>query len=356
MSSKDNPATKVESGVGVQHVIVLRDDDGQRLDRWLQKHIPSLPQSLMYKVIRKGQLRIDGKRAKPDTKLNEGQTLRIPPLGTPNVGNQYKKYEKQMSDEDISFIRSIVIYDKGDIVAINKPFGLASQGGTKIKRHVDGLIEALKDKDGVKPRLVHRLDKDTSGVLLLARTAKMAKQLGTMFKKREIRKTYWALVAPPPELPEGTIKAPLAKSGAPGRERVFVDDKEGKFALTEFTVIETVLHTAAFIAFWPKTGRTHQIRAHAELMGCPIIGDPKYKRLPEMHEQADQPTFKDAIASVDFADRLHLHAYAVSFKHPETKQWVDIRAPLPYDLQKSWKALGLNYKFKGDPFADVETK
>ncbi len=245
----------------VQNIEVSEDDDGQRLDRWLKKNVPDVPYGLAQKLIRKGQFRVDGKRVKPDVKLQAGQSVRIPP-----VEDKPKGAKPKLSEEDAAFIRSLVIYDDGDVIAINKPYDLSVQGGTKVRRHVDGMLDALIDDKGIRPRLVHRLDRETSGVLLLARSGKAAKGLGYAFKERGVKKIYYAIVTPTPEVHEGTIKAPLVKAGGPNRERMIVDEKDGKFAMTDYAVIERAADRAAFVAFYPHTGRTHQIRVHAELM------------------------------------------------------------------------------------------
>ena len=342
----------------VEHITISEDDDGQRLDRWLKKRLPHVPYGLAQKLIRKGQLRIDGKRAKADTKLVAGQVVRIPPVdNTPS----HKSYEenKRLSDEDAAFIQSLVIYDDGDVIALNKPYGLAVQGGTSIKRHIDGMLDALKNKEGVRPRLVHRLDKDTSGVLLLARSAVVAKKLGNMFKNRGIKKIYWAVVTGTPDPHNGAIKAPLIKAGSKNNERMVVDDKEGKRALTEYRVLEHAMDKASFVAFWPRTGRTHQIRVHAELIGCPILGDTKYKggrdRESQQHGSgSDVVTGVDGLEHINYAKRLHLHAQRVFLRHPTQKGFLDIAAPLPDDLAKSWRALGFQSSYKGDPFEDLD--
>lgn len=320
----------------VRHLRVLKDDDGQRLDRWLKKHVPEIPYGLAQKIIRKGQIRVDGKRAKPDMRLCEGQDIRIPP-----VKDKPKPQKAVLSSQDAEFIRSLVIYDDGDVLAINKPQGLAVQGGTKTARHVDGMLEALKDKEGVKPRLVHRLDKDTSGILLLARSAQVAKVLGQEFKKRDIKKIYWAIVTPTPEMHEGTIKAPLLKGGGPQKEKMLVNDKDGKVAITDYTVLDHAAESAAFVAFWPRTGRTHQIRAHAALMDCPVLGDGKYGG-----KQA-------AIEGLEHSKKMHLHAQRIICAHPVKKTMIDIQAPLPDELAKTWKLLGFELNPKVDPFADI---
>ena len=324
----------------VRHITVSEDDDGQRLDRWLKKNLPDVPYGLMQKLIRKGQLRIDGKRAKPDTKLAAGQDVRIPPVSD---GTTRKNADGKIALKGADYIKSMVIFDDGDIIALNKPAGLAVQGGTKTRHHIDGMLDALTGDNGVRPRLVHRLDKDTSGVLLLARSAKVTRALGDMFKGRDIKKIYWALVAPTPQAHMGTIRAAVGKSEGPrGSEKMVIDDKEGKKAVTEYVVLEHALDQAAFVAFWPRTGRTHQIRVHAELMGCPVLGDEKY----------GQDSFK--IAGLAPARRLHLHAQRIICRHPTKKGMIDIQAPLPPELRNSWKTLGFDPSYKKDPFADLD--
>lgn len=328
----------------VRIIQVSEDDDGQRLDRWIKRVAPDLPYVLTQKLLRKGQIRIDGKRAKPNTKLITGQEVRLPP-----AGSKAKTKERILTHEDIAFIQSLVIYDDGDVIALNKPYGLAVQGGTKMERHIDGLLDGLANKEGVRPRLVHRLDKDTSGVMLLARSANIAKALGDIFKNRDARKIYWALVSPVPEIYDGTIRAPVAKAGGANKERMQIDE-DGKMAVTDYRVLDVVGTETAFIAFWPRTGRTHQIRVHAEFMNCPIIGDPKYKRreMEHAHEKID-------LEAMNLAKRLHLHAYRIILPHPLRKNTVlDIMAPLPEDLEKSWKKLGFDTYYKNDPFADMK--
>lgn len=333
--------------MSVRFIEVKEDDDGQRLDRWLKKAVPDLPFGLSQKLIRKGQIRVDGKRAKGDTKLIMGQAVRIPPIEQKTDA----KGERKLTDKDAAFMKSLVIYQDEHIIAVNKPHGLATQGGSKTKIHIDGMLDALKDKKGVRPRLVHRLDKDTSGVLLLARSAKVAKKLGEQFKSRKMKKIYWAIVSPAPEAMDGTIKAPLLKGGGREKERVVVDEKEGKMALTDFVIVDQALTSAAFVAFWPKTGRTHQIRVHAELIGCPIVGDPKYNSLPEQEETHEARRKAEAdLKPLNLANRLHLHARRLICEHPGGQGTLDITAPLPPELAKSWKALGFATNLKQDPF------
>ncbi len=319
----------------VQHIKIPPDDDGQRLDRWLKKNVEEMSFVMAQKLIRTGQIRIDGKRAKPDTRLVAGQEIRLPPMDErPEKIDGYR-----MREDDAEMIVKAVIYDDGDLLAITKPPGIATQGGMNIERHIDGMLEALTGKDGVKPRLVHRLDKDTSGVLLLARSADMARRLGKLFQSREMKKIYWAITSPAPLDMEGEIKAPLIKgTTGPEKDKMIVDHKEGQRAYTNYEVIEVAGKKAAFVAFMPKTGRTHQIRAHAAFAGFPLLGDAKYG-------------IKAAIEGPGITQRLHLHARSLEFTHPLTRKKIKIVAPLPADLVKSWDALGFQKKPDHEPFA-----
>lgn len=326
----------------VKHITVKEEDDGQRLDRWLKKCVPALPYPLAQKLIRKGAIRIDSKRGRTDTRLAAGQVVRIPPLED-KVAPAKKAY--RLTAEDSALIKSLVIYDDGDVVAINKPWGLAAQGGGGIERHVDGMMEALKNRKGLKPRLIHRLDRDTSGVMILARSAQAVSTLGKSFMGRRVKKIYWALVAPAPDRLEGTIQAPLGKPGGPHKDKMVIDEQDGKVAVSDFVVLEYAARQAAFVALWPRTGRTHQLRVHAaDVLGCPIIGDDKYgaanvENSPDM-------------AALGLAGRLHLHARRLVIEHPKTGQMLDFQAPLPDELRQSWKALGFNPDYKDDPFAE----
>ncbi len=322
---------------GVQYLEVSDDENGQRLDRFLQKHLKGVPTGLLQKLMRKGQIRVDSKRAKTSTRLESGQKVRIPPME-----ERAQSEKNKVTDKDADLIRSIVIYDDGDIIALNKPAGLATQGGTNIKRHIDGMLDVLVDKNGVRPRLIHRLDKDTSGILLLARSADMARQMGKIFQGRDIRKIYWALTVPAPEINSGEIRAPILKAGGAGNEKMVVNVEEGQKATTLFDIIERAHKQLAFVAFWPLTGRTHQIRVHAAHMGCPIVGDGKYGGAEAM------------IEGVDHAKRVHLHARSVRFKHPRTKKLIEITAPLADDLQKSWKNFGFDVNSDYTPFQDIK--
>ncbi len=320
----------------VQHITVPQDDDGQRLDRWLKKNVEEMSFVMAQKLIRTGQIRIDGKRAKPDTRLAAGQEIRLPPMDErPEKRDGYR-----LREDDAEMIQRAVIFDDGDLLAINKPPGIATQGGMNIERHIDGMLEALTTNDGVKPRLVHRLDKDTSGVLLCARSAEMARRLGRMFQGRDMKKIYWAITSPAPLDMEGEIKAPLIKgTHGPDKDKMLVDPKNGQKAYTNFEVMEVAGKQAAFVAFMPKTGRTHQIRVHAAHAGFPLLGDSKYG-------------VKAAIEGPGITQRLHLHARSLQFRHPVTGKNIKLTAPLPPDLAKSWDAFGFQKKPDHEPFAD----
>lgn len=314
---------------GVRHIEVKQDDDGQRLDRWLKKQ--GLPFTAIQKIIRTGQVRIDGKRAKADTRLVAGQDVRLPPIeDKPQKGDLYK-----LTDKDAAMIRAAVIYDEGDIIAINKPAGIASQGGMNIERHIDGMLPALGEKRGMSPRLIHRLDRDTSGILLIARTAEMARQMGRIFADRHVRKIYWALCAPAPQELAGQIDLPIRKGTGPHKDKMIVDPVEGQNSLTWYEVVENAGTQAAFVAFWPRTGRTHQIRIHAAESGFPLLGDEKYG-----HES-------EALEGMNIAPRLHLHAAEITFRHPKINKMVTIKAPLAPDIARTWKELGFATNTKG---------
>ncbi len=334
----------------LRYITVKDDDDGQRLDRWIKKYVPDMPYVLAQKLMRKGQIRVDGKRVKPDTRLVSGQEIKIPPFES-KTQDKIKVHKKKITDDDIEFMRSLVIYEDEHVIALNKPADFAVQGGTNTKHHIDGLLEVFKNKDGVVPRLVHRLDKGTSGILLLARSAKCARELGFAFKNRDVRKIYWGVVSPTPDAYEGTIKAPIVKSEG-DYEKMVIDEKEGKFALTEYCVIENAGRAAAFVAFWPRTGRTHQIRVHAaEALGSAIIGDRKYRAIKD-----EECKLIDAdLEGMDLPKRLHLHARRLILPHPMISGRVlDVTAPLSPELVKSWKNLGFNHKYKQDPFEELD--
>jgi 23S rRNA pseudouridine955/2504/2580 synthase len=320
-------------------IVVNAEDDGQRLDRWLKKRVPELPWALAQKLIRKGAIKVAGKKADTDTRLAEGQEIRLPQMEE-RVDRQPEK-KKAPGRDDKKFLESLVIHDDGDIVAFNKPGDIASQGGGGVERHMDGLLELLADKKGRRPRLIHRLDRDTSGVLLCARSNEAVRRLGAAFHNRAARKIYWAILVPAPEDQDGTVNAPLAKAKGPHKDRMAIDQgPDGKTAITDFKVIERAGKKAAFAAFMPRTGRTHQIRVHAaDALNCPILGDGKYGGA------------KARIEGMELAKRLHLHARRLTLPNPSGKGVLSFAAPLPPELEASWDALGFDPAL-GDALAD----
>jgi 23S rRNA pseudouridine955/2504/2580 synthase len=311
----------------IRRMIIEQDDDGQRLDRFLKKTFPTLTFGQTQKLIRTGQIRINGGRVKQDTKISMGDDLRLPP----SLQNGQSKPSIQFLQKDRDFIEDIILYEDADILALNKPAGLAVQGGNKIHRHIDGLLNSYIKKN-VKPRLCHRLDRDTSGVLILGKTAEATRILTAQFKSHDVQKTYWALTTPSPIDDNGTIDAPLSKS--PGRhdggEMMIHDQEHGKYAITDFEVIENAGKEIAWCAFYPKTGRTHQIRVHAQIIGAPLLGDQKYNDNPFPFEGSE--TYNG----------LHLHARSITFYHPSTNEEITIDADLPSSFLKSWKSFGFN--------------
>lgn len=329
---------------GVDNRIVADDDDGIRLDRWFKRHYPELKHGQLQKLLRTGQVRLDGGRAKSGDRVAAGQEIRVPPFqAAPKQGKQDKD---EVSDEDAAFIRSLVIYEDEDVIALNKPPGIAVQGGSKITRHIDGMLGALTGKNKEKPKLVHRLDRDTSGVMILAKSANAAAALGKSFKHRTARKYYWAITVPAPDIDEGVIDVPLEKNTGAKHELVRQDIKDGKPAVTNYAVLEKVGKRAAWVVFWPRTGRTHQLRVHALLMGCPIMGDGKY---------GGKAAFLDGTEDA-IAQKLHLHARRLVLPHPSGAKgrMIDVTAPLPDAFADTWRYFGFDVNDTRDPFADVD--
>ncbi|SLN67825.1 RluA family pseudouridine synthase [Roseisalinus antarcticus] len=341
---------------GVQTLTVASDDGDQRIDRWIRRHFPQLTQGTIEKLCRKGEVRLDGGRVKSNTRIAAGQQIRLPPL--PDSRPAPLPGQDGPSAQDAEMIRDCVIYRDDHIIALNKPPGLPTQGGSKQTRHVDGLAEALKFGLEDKPRLVHRLDKDTSGVLLMARTRMVAKSLTDAFRSRETRKIYWAAVAGVPHPRMGTIKYGLVKMpghGARGENekmRCIHPDEvsrtpDAKGALTDYAVIETLARRAAWVALVPLTGRTHQLRAHMAELGHPIAGDGKYGG-------SGQENLGDgwgAGLGGEISRKLHLHARSLTLTHPVTGRRLTLTAPLPEHMARTWDYVGWSPKEAPlDPF------
>lgn len=258
---------------GVQQVEVVEADDGMRLDRWFKQHFPQIPHGRLQKLLRTGQVRVGGAKVKADYRIQTGEIVRVPPTGEGQAPAKPRRH--RLSQEDTDFVRSLVLFEDDDILALNKPAGLAVQGGAGQARHIDGMLDAFSSRGGERPRLVHRLDRDTGGVLVLAKTRAMAAMLSEAFRKQKVEKTYWALTVGVPNPLAGTIDAPISKVPTMAGEKV-APSTDGKRALTDYQVVEAAGTRAAFVALRPHTGRTHQLRVHLSLISTPIVGDRKY--------------------------------------------------------------------------------
>lgn len=348
----------------VQILTIREDDADQRLDRLLRKRFPQLNQIAIEKLCRKGQLRLDGGRVKPATRVVAGQQLRVPPLPDPaEVAPPVSSGSRRdVTDADILMIQEAVLWRDQHIIALNKPPGLPSQGGSgQGDRHVDGLGEALMFGYKEAPKLVHRLDKDTSGVMLLARTSRVARRLSAAFAARSTRKIYWAAVAGVPTPRMGTIRFGLVKAPGHGRagegERMVcvhpgqIATTEGaKRATTDYAVLEALATRASWCALSPITGRTHQLRAHMAGIGHPVVGDGKYGG----SGQENQGSGWGAQLGGDVSRKLHLHARQISFDHPVTGERITITAPLPAHMRRTWDMFGWDENAApDDPFAEA---
>jgi 23S rRNA pseudouridine955/2504/2580 synthase len=314
----------------VQTRAVTGDEAGLRLDRWFQRHFPDLSHGALQKLMRTGQVRLDGKRVEGKDRVEPGQTVRLPPgvTASPIITPRERP---AVSERDAAEIQKLVIHRDAEVIALNKPPGLAVQGGSGTERHVDGMLDALRFGYEERPRLVHRLDKDTSGLLLIARTGQAAKRLAESFRDRETEKLYWAVVVGVPPRPEGTIDLPLAKRpGARDRETMQVDHEEGQKALTDFQVLDRAGKRAALLALWPRTGRTHQLRVHCAEIGCPILGDRKY---------GGEEALLSAVAD---SRHLHLHARRLTLPHPSGKGELRLQAEPPPHFRRTVEAFGFS--------------
>ncbi len=326
----------------VQTRHVGTEDGGQRLDRWLKRQFPQITQGLVEKACRKGEIRVDGGRVKAATRIESGQSVRIPPL--PDAPAAPPTVAPAIAARDADMIRDAVFWHDQHVIALNKPPGLPAQGGSgQGARHVDGLADALRFGYKDRPMLVHRLDKDTSGVLLLARTPRVARRLSAAFRHRTTRKVYWALVAGVPQPPRGSIRYGLVKAGGGAAEKMrcihpdAVATTDGaRRALTDFALVERLAGRAAWVALSPVTGRTHQLRAHMAEIGHPVIGDGKYGG-------AAQENMGDgwgAGIGGAVSRKLHLHARSLRLDHPVTGDTLSLVAPLPAHMADSWKLFG----------------
>jgi 23S rRNA pseudouridine955/2504/2580 synthase len=311
----------------VQTRHVGAEEGETRLDRWFRRHFPALTQGALQKMLRTGQIRVDGKRAEAHTRLAAGQEIRIPPL--PDAPAPKGRADRPVDAREARALEAMVIHRDQHVLVLDKPPGLPVQGGPGIARHLDGMLDALRFGAAERPKLVHRLDKDTSGVLLLARSAAAAAKLAAAFRGRDVRKTYWAVVVGEPNPRSGTINLPLIKQGGPRGERTTAADpadKEAARAVTEFRTLDAARKRVAWLELNPITGRTHQLRVHcAEALGCPILGDGKY---------GGQAAHMDGLPGL-----LHLHARSLRLPHP-AGGWLEVAAALPPHMKETFAFFG----------------
>ena len=320
-----------KSSDNVRTFTVGEDDDGIRLDRWFKRHLPDVSFNLVSRWARTGQLRVDGKRVAPGDRVETGQTLRVPPAEpapAEGPGARPKRIIEPLTDDEAEFVRDMVLAKGRDWFMLNKPPGLATQGGTKTVQHLDRLLDGLADDEGQRPKLVHRLDKDTSGVLLVARSARAAGHFSKAFSGRTARKVYWALITGVPSAEEGLIDAPLAKQPGTGGEKMHVDEENGLPAKTRYRLIDRAGNRAAWVELQPFTGRTHQLRAHMAAIGHPIVGDAKYGGA-------------EAFLTGGISRKLHLHARRLKIEGLDGKP-IDYTAELPPHFAESLATLGFD--------------
>ncbi len=321
----------------VETIRVKRDETGLRLDRWFKIHFPDVTHGFLQKLLRSGQVRVNSKRVESNVRLESGQEIRVPKVARHKPGEAKDglrhKSTTEISQSDRDAIMAMILFEDEDVLVLNKPFGLAVQGGSGTRRHLDGLLAGMADHFGDRPRLVHRLDRDTTGVLLVAKHRDAAAKLGRIFQTRSAAKTYWALVNGVPKPTQGKIEAALVKASGPDGDRVRKaqpgEQEVAMHATTHYSVIERVGQKFAWLSLKPVTGRQHQLRAHMAMIGHPIVGDNKYegdKNLPENLEP-----------------RLHLHARRLIIPHPrQGKAKLDITAPLPDHMAATWDMMGLD--------------
>lgn len=334
---------------GVKTITVREDEDGMRLDRWFKARLPDMPFGRLQKALRKGEVRLDGARAKADSRVTAGQSVRVPPYDPKDTAAPQKRSRDaskpggmKARPGDAAFAQGMVVFRNQDVLAIDKPAGLAVQGGQGTERHLDGLLDHLTFDAAERPRLVHRLDKDTSGVMLLARNRKAASALADAFKRRETRKIYWAITVGVPKPEKGTIDLALAKGGPAGKERVHAAPEDGKNAITDYAVLDHAAKRAALVALWPRTGRTHQLRAHLAAIDTPILGDGKY---------GGRAAF---IEGEETAKGLHLHARELVLPPGVKGAGAKITAPPPKSFQETLALFEFETNGRDDdPFEEI---
>ncbi|MFD2180860.1 RluA family pseudouridine synthase [Rhodoplanes azumiensis] len=332
--------TSAPPPTAVQTLVVTADESGMRVDRFFEAHFPSLSFSHIQRIVRKGEVRVNGKRVDTKDRLAEGQSVRVPPLRLD--GPKSSGASSEADEKTRAFLKSITLYEDADVLVLNKPMGLAVQGGSGTTRHVDGMLEALRDARGQRPRLVHRLDKDTAGCLLIAKTRFAASTLAGSFRSRSARKVYWALAAGVPKPRQGRISTFLIKEEREDESvmRIAKHGEEGaSHAVTYYAVVETAAQRLAWLSLKPVTGRTHQLRAHLAHIGHPIVGDPKYFSI----ENWELPG--------GIQNRLHLMARRLVIPHPR-QGVIDVTAPLPAHMVQSFNLLGFDAT-RYDPIEDA---
>ncbi len=340
--------TEERPGGGGVQIITLPPSEGEvRLDRWFKRHYPGLSLVRLQKLLRRGDIRVDGKRARHNDRLVPGMTVRVPPLQREQEGERPDADgagAPAPTQADLAQLKAMILYQDKDVLVLNKPAGLAVQGGTGQTRHLDRLLTVLGDSEADRPKLVHRLDKETSGVLILGRTPAATAALTAAFRARgTVRKEYWALTLGRPSPGRGTITLPLSKALRGGEERMVPDPEGGKQAITDYAVADSAGDRAAFVRCRPVTGRTHQIRAHLAAIGAPILGDRRY---------ADREILAQVLEGT--SPGLHLHARRLRLPHPAGKGRLDVTAPLPTAMARTFAVYGLEPLVPSDDEDDFD--
>jgi 23S rRNA pseudouridine955/2504/2580 synthase len=323
----------------VRQFVVSVEDDGIRLDRWFKRNLPEASFGQVSRWARTGQLRVDGKRATPGDRIEAGQTIRVPPQAEETAKAPRTPRRVLLSDDEIAFVRSLVIHEDAAAIVVNKPPGLATQGGTKTHEHLDRLLDGLVAEGAPRPKLVHRLDKDTSGALLIAKTPRAAAFFSRAFSGRTARKVYWAIVTGVPAVDDGLVDLPLAKQPGTGGEKMHVDEAEGLPSRSRYRVIDQAGNRAAWVELQPLTGRTHQLRAHMLAIGHPVLGDGKYGG-------------QEAFLTGAISRKLHLHARRIRIDHPDGGR-IDVTAELPDHFAASMANLGFDLALGDLPLDEV---
>ena len=325
---------------GIRTFTVDAEDDGIRLDRWFKRHLPDASFNIVSRWSRTGQLRVDGNRATPGDRIEAGQTIRVPPAEAASTEPRTKPQRRDLTPEEIAYVRDMVIHADASAIVVNKPPGLATQGGTKTSVHLDRLLDGLATEGNPRPKLVHRLDKDTSGVLLLARTPRAAAYFSREFSGRSARKIYWALVIGVPEVRDGMIDLPLAKQPGTGGEKMHVDEEGGQLARTRYRVIDRAGARASWVELQPLTGRTHQLRAHMAAIGHPIVGDGKYGGA-------------ESFLTGGISRKMHLHARRLRISHPDGER-LEVAAEPPIHFAEGLALLGFTQSEGDLPLDEIK--